>query len=671
MSRRGIRSLRQRTQPASCGAGEQQEEICYAGTLEEEAQRMRVNVSRRDALLILYIACCLLSIAINKRHAPVAAEVELLPSHDARQAEERGVVVADEEADEEHLAEGPEQEAHAFALYQARKAEEIRNKAMILARQQEKKTAPTNATTTKIQQMEQAEKLVSVSEPEVPSEIQAQAPTAKPAAKHAPASNEAMITDAMAKFGFNEVKSLGISPNRTVPDVRSSECRALTYNISALPAVTVVVTFVNEPMSTLLRTIWSIYNRTPASLLSGIVLVDDGSSEWAAMGPALQQAINTKWDGKVTLVRSEKRIGAVRARMMGVQAASGPVIAFMDSHVEVNVKWYEPLAEEIRKNPSLFVLPSIDVIDATTMEYSTRLNSYPSIGSMTWGIDFQWLTPKIAPGQDKSLPMDSPIIPGGLFAVRKAAFLDLGAYDIHYDGLSIENLELSLRAWMCGSRIIVHPCSRIGHVFKTHRPVSSVTNGMEGSIFRNSARVAEVWLGDYKKYFYKIHPGAKDVEIGSTEEIHAIIANHKCKDFSWYLTNVLPDLFIPDGSNVLLEGMLKGQNSRCVDKMNKGAGGKAGVYTCHGHGANQQWMYTKEGEIRTLDGLCLDVTAINSEISMLECVNKKSSQLWTYDTTTQIFKHVQLRACLDISTDKSLRVKTCTDAANQKWVWAK
>ena len=623
-----------------------------------------MSVTRRDALLILYIACCLLSIAISKRRSLAVADQEALPSHGIRQAADQNI-----DDDEEHLAEGPVQEAHAYALFQARKVEEMRNRTMALARGQEKAALAKNATT-KIQ-MEQAEKLVSSSEPEPPSEIRVQVSTPKPVAKHPPASNEAQVNDAMAKFGFNEIKSLGISPNRTVPDVRSSECRALAYNLATLPAVTVIITFVNEPMSTLMRTIWSVYNRTPANLLSGIVLVDDGSSEWASIGTTLQQATNTNWEGKVTLIRSEKRVGAVRARMMGVHAASGEVIVFLDSHVEVNTKWYEPLAEEIKKSPSSFVLPSIDVIDATTMEYSTRLNSYPSIGSMTWGIDFQWASPKIAPGQNKSLPMDSPIIPGGLFAVKKSVFLDLGAYDIHYDGLSIENLELSLRAWMCGSRIIVHPCSRIGHVFKTHRPVSSVSNGMEGSIFRNSARVAEVWLGDYKKYFYKIHPDAKDVEIGSTEEIHSIISSHKCKDFAWYLANVLPDLFIPDSSNVLLDGMLKGQSGRCVDKMNRGVGGKVGVYTCHGHGANQQWMYTKEGSIRSMDGLCLDATAINSEISMLECVDKKKSQQWIYDTTTQMVKHIQLQACLDISADKSLRVKTCTAAANQQWVWVK
>ena len=61
-----------------------------------------------------------------------------------------------------------------------------------------------------------------------------------------------------------------------------------------------------------------------------------------------------------------------------------------------------------------------------------------------------------------------------------------GGFD---EGLNVwggENIELSLRTWMCGGRMIIHPCSRIAHVFK---PFSYSFDGdKEKIIGKNSIR---------------------------------------------------------------------------------------------------------------------------------------------------------------------------------------
>ena len=54
---------------------------------------------------------------------------------------------------------------------------------------------------------------------------------------------------------------------------------------------------------------------------------------------------------------------------------------------------------------------------------------------------------------------------------------------------------------MCGGSVEVHPCSHVGHVYQTKIPYS-FPRSMEKSVKRNLVRLAEVWLDDYKQFYY-------------------------------------------------------------------------------------------------------------------------------------------------------------------------
>ena len=55
---------------------------------------------------------------------------------------------------------------------------------------------------------------------------------------------------------------------------------------------------------------------------------------------------------------------------------------------------------------------------------------------------------------------------------------------------------------MCGGSLEIHPCSHVAHVFRATSPYK-----WGGDIYRilkkNSVRLAEVWLDEYKQFYYE------------------------------------------------------------------------------------------------------------------------------------------------------------------------
>ena len=65
-----------------------------------------------------------------------------------------------------------------------------------------------------------------------------------------------------------------------------------------------------------------------------------------------------------------------------------------------------------------------------------------------------------------------------------------------------------VQVWMCGGTLEIAPCSHVGHIFRKSTPYS-FPGGTSRIVNHNNARLAEVWLDDWKEFYFSINPGVR------------------------------------------------------------------------------------------------------------------------------------------------------------------
>ncbi len=279
---------------------------------------------------------------------------------------------------------------------------------------------------------------------------------------------------------------------------------------------------------------------------------------------------------------------------------------------------------------------------------------------------------------------------GGLFAVDRAYFFELGSYDDHMDIWGGENLELSFRAWMCGGAVEIAPCSRVGHVFRKASPYDFPRAGGVGAVLHvNLARVALVWMDEWAQFFFKVNPFASKASEGQDVQARLQLKKRlKCKNFAWYLQNVWPEHFFPAG-NRKFGNVIHKQSGRCLQKNSGDKSGAATLMPCVEQFYVPQMMVLSErGSIMTDESMCLDApTASAGEIDaavrfgacsegdrqkwMLS--SNETSSFWGLPSSLTWIMHVASNLCLSHPTSGTsdvLTLRRCQVASTeQKWIF--
>ena len=152
----------------------------------------------------------------------------------------------------------------------------------------------------------------------------------------------------------------------------------------------------------------------------------------------------------------------------------------------------------------------------------------PSSASFTWALGIVW-------GGGSRNDDFSPITMG-MFATSKE-WWNQGAMDDGMGRWGGENIEISLRTWLCGGQIRVAKDSFVAHAFRAKFPYKVNNN----DITRNLLRVAMVWMdGEYLQRFLdqkkiETQDGQPLMDYGDISSRLELKQKLHCKPFSWYV----------------------------------------------------------------------------------------------------------------------------------------
>lgn len=190
---------------------------------------------------------------------------------------------------------------------------------------------------------------------------------------------------------------------------------------------------------------------TEAKYISNIIIVDDDSND-----NCCEFLKKDYYRRNNVILLQTKSIGAARARNLGASfAESAKILIFCDAHITMKQGWLFSILKAFEDMEVSVVCPGIGHFTP---------NSPVGYGQ-TWNEKFEtyWLK---RPKDIKEIPL----APGGCLAIRKSVFDDVGGFDGGFSTWGYEDVELSVKLWLLGYKIFVHPGVRIGHKFRKKQP---------------------------------------------------------------------------------------------------------------------------------------------------------------------------------------------------------
>mmetsp|Transcript_60351 Transcript_60351/g.155528 ORF Transcript_60351/g.155528 Transcript_60351/m.155528 type:complete len:790 (-) Transcript_60351:21-2390(-) len=358
------------------------------------------------------------------------------------------------------------------------------------------------------------------------------------------------------------------------------------------------------------KTVKAVFDNTPADVLKEIIVVDDGSNPPLAethLGPDVQKKYNLR------VLRHEQTVGLIGAKKTGGDAMLGDIGAFFDCHVAPQPGWYKDFLKLIGENWRRMVVPQITALDINTWTQQGFGGGMAKC-YLTWDADFKWFD---------SEDMYVAVISGGLLGMSRRWWFETGGYDTKMLGWGGENLDQSLRMWLCGGEIVACPNSQVAHMWRTGDRRTSARYKHVGDSGVNRARAVYAWYGDFADKLlhypsFNRRNGGSGPWYGDLSNIIAIKDRLKCRPFAWFLRrfkSIYEDAGLIPGEVFMLKEESTGKCLKFEGSAGTAGGGvgQAGLYHCGDKDDHQFWWHLGNKSPRKGGACCSGLHAWNTD----------------------------------------------------------
>lgn len=237
-----------------------------------------------------------------------------------------------------------------------------------------------------------------------------------------------------------------VSPTKPEKTHTSSQ---MGYNISF------IITARNESPTVLQTTIDGLMGTTKRHSRE-VVLVDDGS-----------EVPVTCEQPAVLLVRNEDPLGTSGARRQGAEIASGDILVWLDAHMTFAPDWLDRMMVHV---------------DSGSLLCSEAWDYEQSI-CYCWGSDIIWCDernygsqcyPGFVVRHRTRFPgegaVEVPMIIGGCKMILRETYEQTGGFSPLFRVYGVEDIDLSMRAWITGPGVKCVTGARVGHLYRSTFP---------------------------------------------------------------------------------------------------------------------------------------------------------------------------------------------------------